>query len=203
MQSRQQDRCLKLKSVQVWLDQLATCLLSCGTLVVLSSCCALHGSSGLWLLLLWNENRIFVCLVRLVFQVDIVIKVRVPILGKIVLDGEQVMAFRLHPLEECFLLLCPKIFLVLLLITTQALLLRKLALKSALLSFSCWVWRDTSPPEEVEHLAGYFFQGLLSEHHGVISELAEWHELNNISSHLLIVALGEQRHLVSIKLIHG
>ena len=155
----------KLGSELTGVDQFTSHLLSCcsalvvlsgSCLVALSGSCSLHGASWSRLLLLWNEEYVFVLFVLAVFLVDIVTQIRVSVLVEIVLDLVQVMALRLHPLEELLLLLSPEVALFFLLGATQALLLRQLALEGTLLRIGGRVGRDASPPEVVKRLAWYF-----------------------------------------------
>jgi len=42
----------------------------------------------------------------------------------------------------------------------------------------------------VEELARDLFQSFLSQLHGIVLELPEWHKLNNVCTHVLLVFAG-------------
>lgn len=76
-------------------------------------------------------------------------------------------------------------------------------MQGALLSITGWVGSDSPPPEVVKHLPWHFFKCFLGKQHRVILELTEGHKLDDVSSHLPLVFLGIQGHLICIQLVHG
>ena len=117
----------------------------------------------------------------------------------------QVMALGLHSLQELLFFHRPEVafFCGFTYRASQTSLLRKLALKRTLLRFSRRVGRDTSSSEVVKHLARYFLKGLFRQHHRIVLEFSERHELHNVCSHLLLVFLRIERYFISIELVHS
>ena len=104
-----------------------------------------------------------------------------------VLHGEEIETLLLEPLQKLLLLLRPVVHLVHGLVTAQGASLAQLLLQGAFLGLRGRVWSNVAPSEVVEHLPGDLFKSLFSQLHRVVGEVAEWHELHNIGSHVLLV----------------
>lgn len=123
----------------------------------------------------------------------------VPILSTIHIDTRLLLEF----LEEFLLFLGPEVILLLWLFTTQTALLLELHLELAALLLISGVRNDAISPEVVKHLAWNLLESFLCQHHWVVLEVPEWHELNDISGHLLTIALRVEGLLIGIELVHG
>jgi len=71
------------------------------------------------------------------------------------------------------------------------------------LFFFCWAWPDVPPEEEVGELAWDLLEGFLCKFELVVLELAERHELHDVSGHVLLVLVRVERVGIGIKHIHG
>ena len=157
-----------------------------------------------WLLLdEWLERVDVVRILDLILN-DVFIKTDhtvpcVPILSTIQIDTRLLLEL----LEEFLLFLGPEVILLLWLLTTQAALLLELHLELAALLLISRVWNDALSSEVIEHLAWNLFESFLCQHHWVVLEVPEWHELDDIRSHLLTIALRVEGLLVGIELVHG
>jgi len=137
---------------------------------------------------------------------DVVIETAIAIPLNPVLSIEQADAtvrLLLELLQERFLLLGPEVVLFLRHPAAHAAGLGELLLELTALSLVSRVGHDALVPEEVQHLAWHLFKSLLGQHHRVVLEVPEGHELDDIGTHLLAVSLGVERLFIRIELIHG
>lgn len=88
-------------------------------------------------------------------------------------------------------------------IVSQTVCLRKLLLEHCSLGLIGWVRGDIFGPEVIQELIRNFVKSLFSEQHGIVLEFAEWNELHDISVHIPLVLVREERGFISIKLVHG
>ena len=63
-------------------------------------------------------------------------------------------------------------------------------------------WVDVLSGKEVHQLAWNFSEHLSRKHHGVVLEIYERNELNDVPGHLPLVLLGVQRRLICIQSVH-
>lgn len=70
------------------------------------------------------------------------------------------------------------------------------------LGFCTGMWHNIMLPEEVQKLRWDLHKSLLSEEMWVCLKIIEWHELNDICSHVFTVILGVESLLVTIENLH-
>ena len=80
---------------------------------------------------------------------------------------------------------------------------RELVLHHASLVFCSSLGQDIVPSHKVKKLTGQFLKDLFREKVGVVSEVVEWHELNDIRSHILTISLRVKCFLICVELVHG